>query len=195
MSPDAWHLFRVRPHNSPVRRLVAMSYLVCRYREKGLLDGLLGGLEKAYLVREGRRLEEGLVVRVRGYWAGRVDFGWGGRIRSPTLLGRQRAADIVVNVLLPFAFAWSHSSGRPDLSAKALDIYRRYPRLATNTLERHMEAQFGVVDGLVDSARRQQGFLHTYKTRCTEGKCPECEFGRITRSATRSSIRVTPRRS
>jgi hypothetical protein len=34
MSPNDWHLFKVRPNNSPVRRIVAMSYLVLRYNER-----------------------------------------------------------------------------------------------------------------------------------------------------------------
>jgi hypothetical protein len=38
MSSDAWHLFKVRPVNSPVRRLAAMSYLIWRYRDRGMLD-------------------------------------------------------------------------------------------------------------------------------------------------------------
>ena len=176
MSPDAWHLFRVRPNNSPVRRLMAMSHLVCRYREKGLLEGLLGSLvEGCFDGGKHRHLEEGLVVTTGGYR--------GSRTRGPTLLGRRRAADIVVNVLLPFSFAWGRSTGRPDMAAGVLDIYHRYPRLAANALERHMKAQFGVEDGLVDSARRQQGLLHIYKTRCTQGRCPDCELGRVTRSA------------
>ena len=176
MSPDAWHLFRVRPNNSPVRRLMAMSHLVCRYRGKGLLDGLLESLvEGCFDGGEHRHLEEGLVVGAGGYR--------GNRTRGPTLLGRRRAADIVVNVLLPFSFAWGRSTGRPDMAAGVLDIYRRYPRLAANALERHMKVQFGVEDGLVGSARRQQGLLHIYKTRCTQGRCPDCELGRVTRSA------------
>ena len=176
MSPDAWHLFRVRPNNSPVRRLMAMSHLVCRYREKGLLEGLLGSLvEGCFDGGKHRRLEEGLVVGAGGYR--------GNRTRGPTLLGRRRAADIVVNVLLPFSFAWGRSTGRPDMAAGVLDIYHRYPGLAANALERHMKAQFGVEDGLVDSARRQQGLLHIYKTRCTQGRCPDCELERVTRSA------------
>jgi len=179
MPPSAWDLFRVRPHNSPVRRLVAMSHLICRYRERGLLDGLVGGLTAGcpHLVAR-RRLEEGLVVTARGYWANRSDFGWSSRIRSAALLGRRRAADIVVNVLLPFAVGWSRSAGRPGIASTALDVYRHYPRLETNALERHMRAQLGVAEGLVDCARRQQGLLHIYKTRCTQGRCAKCELRR-----------------
>ena len=42
MSANAWQLFKVRPNNFPVRRLVAMSYLVHRYRSKGIFETLNG---------------------------------------------------------------------------------------------------------------------------------------------------------
>ncbi|HEY91089.1 MAG TPA: DUF2851 family protein [Dehalococcoidia bacterium] len=182
MSPDEWHLFRVRPNNSPVRRLAAMSYLVCRYRENGLLSGLLDSPEKEPWMGVDRlKLENRLVVNAGGYWANRFDFGWGSLTSSPVLLGRQRAADIVVNVLLPFMFARGQSAGRSDLAAEALAIYGGYPRLAVNTVEKHMKAQFGVTNTLIHSARRQQGLLHIYKTRCIRGKCPDCELGQVSR--------------
>ena len=37
MPPDAWDMFRVRPANFPARRIAAMSHLVLRCREKGIL--------------------------------------------------------------------------------------------------------------------------------------------------------------
>lgn len=177
MSPEVWHLSGVRPHNSPVRRLVAMSHLVHRYRERGMLDGLLGETAEESLSSGGpRRLEEVLMVAAHGYWASRSDFGRGSRTDSPTLLGRPRASDIVVNVLLPFAFAWARSGRGPDQAAAALAVYRRYPILSANVLERHMRAQLGVVDGLIGSARQQQGLIHIYESRCTQGRCQVCEL-------------------
>jgi len=38
--PVVWDLFRVRPGNRPLRRLVAMSYLLLRYRAAGLAAGV-----------------------------------------------------------------------------------------------------------------------------------------------------------
>jgi len=46
MDYRAWQFFRVRPANSPLRRIIGMSRLLQRYRERGLLLGLVA------LVRE-----------------------------------------------------------------------------------------------------------------------------------------------
>ena len=179
MSPHAWHLFRVRPNNSPVRRLVAMSYLILRYKEKGILEGLVS-LVKGVPVSQGyHRSAKGLLVTTNGYWASHFDFGSGSRIRSPTLLGSVRAADITVNVLLPFTFAWSQSTSQPELRGKAFDLYRHYPRLAVNSVERHMTRQLGLSNSPVNSAQQQQGLIHIYNTLCTQGRCSDCWLSQL----------------
>ncbi len=179
MSPDSWHLFKVRPNNSPVRRLVAMSYLILRYRGKGLLEGLVSLVKEVPVSRGYHRLAKGLLVTTNGYWASHFDFGSGSRIRIPSLLGRGRAADITVNVLLPFTFAWSQFTSHPELEGKAFDLYRRYPRLAVNSVERHMTEQLRLSSSLVNSAQRQQGLLHIYKSWCTQGRCNDCPLSQL----------------
>jgi len=179
MPPDAWHLFKVRPNNSPIRRLVAMSYLTLRYREKGMLEELVGLVKEVPASRGYHRLAKGLLVTTNGYWASHFDFGSGSRLRSPTLLGSGRAADITVNVLLPFTLAWSQFTSQPALERKALDLYRRYPRLTTNSVERHMTEQLGLSSSLVNSAQRQQGLIHIYNTLCTQGRCNCCPSSQL----------------
>ncbi len=92
----------------------------------------------------------------------------------PSLLGGRRAADIVVNVLLPFAFAWGNLNSQPELARRAFGLYRFYPKLAVNALERHMSNQLGLNRSLVNSAQRQQGLIHIYKTLCSQGRCDSC---------------------
>jgi len=173
MSYSDWHLFKVRPNNSPVRRIVAMSYLMLRYRERGILEGAVNMVKEVAVGKDHHRLEEGLLVTTNGYWANHFDFG-SGRSRNPTLLGNRRAADIVVNVLLPFTFAWSRLTFQPELERKAFDLYHSYPKLAVNTVERHMKNQLGLNGSLVNSAQRQQGLIHIYNTLCTQGRCNCC---------------------
>lgn len=179
MSPDAWHLFKVRPNNSPIRRIAAMSYLLIRYREKGIFEEIVNMVRGVPLSQGNYRLEKGLMVTTNGYWASHFDFGSGGGIRNPALLGDRRAADIVVNVLLPFTFAWSQLTSQPELGRKAFDLYRHHPRLAANTIEGHMKAQLELGNSLVNSALRQQGLLHIYNTLCTQGRCNCCSLSQL----------------
>ncbi|MEE8353360.1 MAG: DUF2851 family protein [Dehalococcoidales bacterium] len=163
MSPSAWQLFRVRPAGSPARRLAAMGHLIGRYRRSGLLAGLMAAVaERALEARCHRSLEDALVVA--------------GGDRETALLGRRCAAEIVVNVLLPFAVAWARREGNTGLERSARAAYLGYPSLPDNAVVRHMRRQLGLVGRDVASACRQQGLMHVYRTRCTQGKCPGCRM-------------------
>jgi hypothetical protein len=174
MPPDAWHLFKVRPNNSPLRRLAAMSYLLLRYRGRGIFEELVNLVKEVPVSQGYHRLEKGLVVTNNGYWASHFDFGSGRRLRNQSLIGSGRADDIVVNVLLPLTLAWSQVTSRPELDKKTLDLYHRYPKLAVNSVGKHMRHQLGLSSHLVNSARRQQGLIHIYNTLCTQGRCHCC---------------------
>ena len=177
MSENNWHLFKVRPSNFPVRRIAAMSYLTLRYREKGIFIEVINKISEAIGSKGHHGLEKALMITAKGYWAVHFDFGSGIRLGIPTLLGRNRAADIVVNVLLPFTFAWGNLTSQPELASQVLNLYRHYPRLVANTIERHMSHQLGLTSDLVDSAQRQQGLIHIYNTLCSQGECQGCPLG------------------
>ena len=106
MTENDWQLFKVRPNNSPARRIAAMSYLVLRYREKGIRQQLVDTVRTAPQNKPHQWLEKALQVTTSGYWASHHGAGLPSRLAIPTLLGSRRAAETVVNILLPFTFAW-----------------------------------------------------------------------------------------
>ncbi|UCD09091.1 MAG: DUF2851 family protein [Dehalococcoidales bacterium] len=163
MSPRSWRLFRIRPCNSPFRRLAAMSYLLLKYRRKGLLESMLDLIDSVSDSAKPRELEKELVVS-----AGRTSY-----------LGKNRAAEIIVNVLLPFTFAYGEYNNEPELSEKALALYTNYPGLEMNSLLRHMIRQLGFEKSAVKTAIRQQGMIHIYKNLCTQGRCHDCELSKF----------------
>ena len=90
------------------------------------------------------------------------------------LIGPSKAAQIVVNAILPFAFAWSETVHKQVMRKRALDLYLCHQRMADNTITRHMQAQLGLGDSHIFNACQQQGLIHLYKDYCKEGKCSEC---------------------
>ncbi len=147
-APIAWQLAQVRPTNHPRRRIAGAARLVARYLEVGLLKGLAGlALEGSW-----QALERGLMV----------DGQPGDR---PAPIGRARAGDMAVNVVLPFFHALACQRGDRRLAAAALALYRDYPSLQDNELTREM-CRHLLPEGwkeVVTSARRQQGLLHLFK--------------------------------
>ncbi|MFC2000995.1 DUF2851 family protein [Chloroflexota bacterium] len=174
MSENDWRLFKVRPNNFPTRRMVGISYLTLRYREKGILEEAVNKLRETPVYAGHHELEKLLMVSTDGYWTSHLDLGSATKLRIPTLIGSGRAADILVNVLLPFALAWVKLNSQPELARKVLDFYHHYPRLVANTIEKHMRNQLGIGSNLVNSAQRQQGLIHIYQTLCSQGKCHCC---------------------
>lgn len=167
MSPSCWHLFRVRPENHPARRLAGAAYLLARFRDEGLLAGVLR------LVEESRsdigRLEAGFMVGAAGYSHG----------SERALIGQGRAREIAVNIALPFALAWAEANSQAKLAEQALWLYRIYPRSGGNEITRSLTRLLGSkASALADSARRQQGLLHLDQTFCRPRKCDICPLAR-----------------
>ncbi len=157
-----WHCFRVRPANHPRRRVAGAAALLARFLEAGLVAGLQQAAESGIP----SRLTAALVV-------GKSDAG--GR----SLIGSGRARDLAVNVVLPFfhaletqALAAAQGVGDVDLGQRYShsyfqsyrQIYRRFGLLQDNELLREMRDRLidPTWEGVIDSARRQQGLLHLH---------------------------------
>lgn len=164
MDVRCWRVFRVRPDNHPVRRLIGAAHLVDRFAEIGLLRGILESVGEA---QSGTgRLEQRFMVNAHIP----PDHG------ECTLIGRGRTREIVVNVILPFTLAWSDASSQKRMSQHAWALYRSIPKAGeygiTRDLSRLLTGDRASV--VVNSARRQQGLIHIDKTFCRLRQCPIC---------------------
>ena len=167
MSQPRWHLFRVRPENHPARRLTGAAYLLARFMDEGLLEGVLRLVEES--CSDIGRLEAGFMVGPEN------NSSEGER----ALIGQGRGREIAVNIALPFAFAWAGAGSQVSLAEQALWLYRIYPRSGDNDITRGLTKLLGSkASALVDSARRQQGLLHLDKTFCRSRRCDACPLAR-----------------
>ncbi len=168
LSAREWQFFRIRPVNSPLRRLNAMCVVLSNYRERGLLDGILDAAGTIESLKDCRKLETGLVT------ASTPDEFPG----SISLIGKSRASVMIVNILLPFLYA--EISGQVTAYRESLmTTYRKYPKLPENSLERHMAKQFGLEQSVLNTAVRQQGMIYIYRNYCTQGRCARCASGQL----------------
>ncbi len=174
MSENNWNLWHIYPNNSPVRRIVAQSYLLQRYRETGLLRGILQLVKEASLIAGYRWLEDSLIVFGDGYWQDHFDFDTRSKTRESALLGHGKAAEIIINVILPFAFSWGEIASEVGLKEKAIELYVHYPKLAENELTSHMVRQLCLEDTANFTACQQQGLIHIFRNYCREGRCAQC---------------------
>jgi hypothetical protein len=180
---EGWQWDRTRPANSPPRRLAAMSRLLARYAWtrggsgfSGSFLDIMDTFEPSELAKEWSGM---LAVPGDGYWAGHSDFGRplaGLDKEDVALLGSSRAADMLVNILLPLSLAYADTHGKPHLRTKAQALYAAFPRLAENKITKAMaDEAFGPRKrSAAKTARHQQGLLHLYRLYCEARRCYEC---------------------
>ncbi len=156
MSYADWHFFRMHPKNFPSSRLLAAASLFDQYLDNGLLEGVMNLARKASPGKGSTSIEKGIII--------------------PDLLGQGRAREIAVNVILPFSLAWAQTNTQQRLKQHILKLYQKYPKSGENQVIRYLEKLFWY-DGkskIINSAQRQQGMVHLYKTFCQEQRCRDC---------------------
>ena len=144
---EEWKLFRVRPTNHPARRLEGMAALLDRAWDAGLAAWA------ASLVAEGTvaGLRAALTVAADG--------------KGAALIGADRASDLAVNVVLPFARALGNLTRDASVATSALALYRDWPPLQENSVTEEAGRLLGGGTELKRSARRQQGLIRVYRRR------------------------------
>ncbi len=207
LTESDWTLARLRPPNHPARRLAGLARLLVRWEADEPADLLeeLTLIARAEPQSAAGRLGEFFRVELSGqaqsesaaFWARRYDFsdraimaGQNARGATADLIGADRAADIVINIALPFLAGYSRDRRLPGLDERATAVYRAHPRLGSNELIENVARQVfrywldhpqETPDGkvslarLVAGARRQQGLIYLHHHFCAEqdfGACP-----------------------
>ncbi|MBI2954087.1 MAG: DUF2851 family protein [Chloroflexi bacterium] len=191
---NPWRFGGVRPDNYPTRRLVGAAELFASLANEGLCKSLLGLLRNPDPRAARRALEMTLMVRASyPYWQRHCDFGrqhamarsaGDGAANAENcafLIGKARAAEIIVNAILPFAIAYGQATSDDRLLHAAIATYRGYPFSAGNEITRYMTALLLGAQRASDlrTAQRQQGLLHIYKSWCVDKRCADCLLGQL----------------
>jgi hypothetical protein len=205
MSGEQWEFFRIRPENFPTKRIAGMSYILSNcgngdrggqgdtgtrrrgdagrspHRALSLLAMFLPVFVEAThasSMQTSRKLRNMLMPRASGYWARHYTFGGKRHREKPFLIGQNRAADIVVNVVSPAALAHARQLRDEELQQAVMEVYSSHPKLQDNKIIRYVAGQIFRNEkergSVVDSAMRQQGLIHLYKSFCDVRNCQNC---------------------
>lgn len=168
LPPGLWRLWGVRPENAPTRRVAAAAALLTRLKEPSALFAVVG-------VRTTKEAIAPLLLTAKGYWLHHHDVCAAPARLPPSLIGRSRALEIIVNAVLPVAAA----SGDPALAAEAHALYAKLPRPATYGVTRFIEAALASEGIRVPvNARRAQGLIALHRDWCTQNGCGRCPLSR-----------------
>lgn len=169
LPPGVCVLAGLRPANHPARRLAGAVRLFAA-RGPSLAGSLRDLLDTQMPLP---KLVWGWQVPADGFW--RCWPAAASASQGNALIGRGRALELLVNVVLPFAAAWGAARGIRALSEQAGAIYQRLPRPGTYGLIAPLEESLcSGADPLRRSACLQQGMLYLHRQYCTQGGCAVC---------------------
>ena len=183
MTADQWHFAKIRPANYPSRRIPAIAQIISRCQDTLMMDflPLIEGAATANqrtLARIRHRLRERLTPAPSGYWENHSHFGKGIPQRGAALIGAARAADIIVNKLLPITLLWGEHSQSSTLTEAVQRLYNSYPKLQENRITQRIEAQIfsqeQPIKLISPSAKKQQGAIYLHRNFCSSQLCDLC---------------------
>ena len=183
MTAEQWHFAKIRPANYPSRRIPAIAQIISRCQDTLMMDFLpliesAATANQRNLARIRRRLQERLTPAPSGYWENHSHFGKGIPQRGAALIGAARAADIIVNKLLPITLLWGEHSQSSTLTEAVQRLYNSYPKLQENHITQRIEAQIfsqeQPIKLISPSAKKQQGAIYLHRNFCSSQLCDLC---------------------
>jgi len=145
-----------RPTNSPQARIMAISHLAPLWAKSGGISQFA----KTTVASADAPKDLSLMFRPLELV----------KAKDVTVLGTARAAEIVVNVLLPAVFAMATIEHQSNLDAThlknhGLKLYSTHPKLSSNSVTKEAEIALGIDFSVpkIASARDQQGLIALYR--------------------------------
>ncbi len=184
MQRTQWQFFRLRPQNFPTRRIAGIAGLITKFQRLGILEYLLHDIKNDHLSKAeiNNNLRQFFTVEADHYWCDHFDFKMressGRSSNLGMLIGKNRAADLVVNIVFPVLLFYAGETGDGKLQNKLLELYSSHPRLQENSITREMlrKTGFRKMPGGDSNYNvcMQQGFLHLAKNSCGANQCNRC---------------------
>ena len=182
MTEARWS-FTGRPLNHPVRRIAAMGQLIHRC-QGSLMMYFLPICEKAATADTKRALQSiqtelrgHLIPEPTGYWDKYSNFGLEST-RKIALIGKDRAADIIINKILPVAYIWAVEADSQQLQEAILRLYSVGAKSTGNKIIRKVDEQIFTeaqqMRHLKPTAKIEQGVIRLYKNYCADQLCDLC---------------------
>ncbi|MCB5230790.1 MAG: DUF2851 family protein [Candidatus Cloacimonas sp.] len=161
-----WQLFRIRPTNHPLIRLIQLSYMIYNSLETSLLAITLN----VFSVPINERTVKTISVNLHKLFYEKTAV-------KPFRIGITRIDIINVNIIIPIIILYAEKMGYETLANTAWDIYREYRALPPNAIESMLKKKYmneSQQSTLGEKAIYQQGLLKLYKDFCQYHNCELC---------------------
>ncbi len=164
---DNWKLFRIRPANHPVNRLLQLSEFLYISLETSIFHSIL----QLFSIPKSNFKLSNFKRNLHALFRQRSDV-----IPQKYLLGKTRIDTILINIILPLVKLYADEKKYSDLKAIIKKIYKEYPRLAENYISKYMKKFMN--NEQKKSIRKkeilQQGLIKLYFDFCQDHLCEGC---------------------
>ncbi len=162
-----WNLFRVRPVNQPVIRLLQITGLIYRSLQESLLNEFI----KVFATTIKPAMIKQIRINMQKLFAN-------DSLPKFYRIGQNRLDIILINVLIPILILFGDKMGYHRLKEKGWEVYQNYPGLPANYIEQLIGKKYLNLpqQKLVrKKAVYQQGLLKIYNDFCRYHNCEFCE--------------------
>ncbi|MBI5022376.1 MAG: DUF2851 family protein [Ignavibacteriales bacterium] len=174
-----WQFFRLRPDNFPTVRIAAAARLLNTIIQKGLFKPVIQTIKNNETDEKDkyRIIQTMFVVCADRFWKTHYRFGEIAGKEIMTLIGKNRADDIMLNAVVPVLMLYARIFKDKDVRHGAIKLLELSPASAGNTITKTIDQQIVRGKLKLDSAMLQQGAIQLYKFYCMEGRCGDCLIG------------------
>lgn len=162
LSVEDWAFFRIRPLNSPHRRLAAAAALATRL--------FTSGINHLYSLIDQLIEQDGIDL----FWERYTSFK--SELNKPhSLFGKERMKGMMLNVVIPAVLA--RSSDRPQSDLREMRKIWGEDRTASSARYLHTIEQELLEGESIRTVRAEQGALYLQRNYCEQGRCAMCPIG------------------
>ena len=163
-----WKLFRIRPVNHPVIRILQIADLLYNSLETSFFHYIL---KLFSFPSESFKLSD-FKKKLYSYFQIKNNY-----LPDRFKLGKTRIDTILINIILPLTVIYAREKKYKQLEETVIEIYRSFPGLPVNYLTQYMEKFLNVEQKKVIRKRAiyQQGLLKIYYENCQHHYCKACE--------------------
>jgi hypothetical protein len=163
MKAEQWRFSKMRPPNFPTMRLAQLAVLFStnQYLFQGIKDKLL--------VNEFRIIFD---ISPSDYWKSHYTFGNLSKSKTSCKVGQMLVNNLLINVIVPMAFAYGHSIAEDSYKQYAIDMLKDIQPEKNSVTN-----QWANLDIKTTSAMETQAGIELYTNYCSYKKCLQCQIG------------------
>ena len=162
-----WKMARMRPANFPHRRVAQLSRVV--QKSTRFLTAAVAAARSSDPCEAVRRW---LDVAPNGFWTDHYTFADPGAPAAPQVMSRGTLLSVVINAIVPLAYAYGLAHSDYDLADRAVDLMQTLPAESNGIVRMFQSA--GVA---CSCAADTQAVIQLRRSYCEQRKCLYCRIG------------------